>query len=218
VDSAGAGSTDHGRLFVALDLDHAARSALVSWRAGIVSAHPGVRPVAEDALHVTLCFLGTCAMEDVDAIAAACAVGGGAVGLGAVGGGAVGLGAVGGGAPLVGLRLGAAMWLPRRRPRVLAVAIEDDTGALARVQSAVAQALQAGGWYRHQTRPYLAHVTVARVAKDQRLRPAGPSSPPPLALAETATVTLYRSHLSPRGSVYEAVRVIPVDGSAAPAA
>jgi hypothetical protein len=94
VDSAGAGSTDHGRLFVALDLDHAARSALVSWRAGIVSAHPGVRPVAEDALHVTLCFLGTCAMEDVDAIAAACAVRSGWVRSGAVRSGWVRSGAV----------------------------------------------------------------------------------------------------------------------------
>jgi len=175
---------------VALDLDDRARSALTSWRAEIVSSHPGVRPVAEDALHVTLCFLGMCPMAEVDAIAAACAVESGA--------------------PLAGLALAVGMWLPRRRPRVLAVAVEDPDGALARVQSALARALQDGGWYRPEARPFLAHVTVGRVAKDQRLRPA--PLPPPLsvALAESATVTLYRSHLSPRGSRYEALRVIPV--------
>ena len=43
---AAADSTDRGRLFVALDFDDAARSALVSWRAEIVSEVPGVRPVA----------------------------------------------------------------------------------------------------------------------------------------------------------------------------
>jgi RNA 2',3'-cyclic 3'-phosphodiesterase len=192
VESAGAGSTDRGRLFVALDLDSGARAALVSWRAGVLSAHPRVRPVAEDALHLTLCFLGTCSIEDVDAIAAACAIGSPA--------------------PIAGLRLGAAMWLPRRRPRVLAVAIEDDTGALVRVQSALARALGEGGWYRSETRPYLAHVTVGRVANDQRLRTSPPPSPPPVALAETATVTLYRSYLSSEGSRYEAVRIVPVVG------
>jgi 2'-5' RNA ligase len=182
--------SDSGRLFVALDLDEHARSALASWRADIVSAHAGVRPVAEEALHVTLCFLGTCAMDDVEAIAAACATRSGE--------------------PLAALRLGAAIWLPRRRPRVLAVGVEDGAGALARVQSALAQALTAGGWYRPQTRPYLAHVTVARVGKDQRLRVAPPPPPPPVVLADAATVTLYRSHVSSQGSRYEAVRTIPV--------
>jgi 2'-5' RNA ligase len=183
-----------GRLFVALDLDDDARAALASWQAGVVSSHPGVRPVAEEALHVTLCFLGTCAMEGVDAIAAACAIGSGA--------------------PLRGLSFGSAMWLPRRRPRVLAVTIEDGTGALARLQSALAGALEAGGWYRSEARPYLAHVTVARVAKGERPRIAPPPPPPPLTLAERATVTLYRSHLSPKGSRYEALRIVRVDGAA----
>lgn len=183
-----------GRLFVALDLDDDSRAALASWQASVVSSDPGVRRVPADALHVTLCFLGTCEIEDVDAIAAACAIGSGA--------------------PLPGLALGEAMWLPARRPRVLAVGIEDGTGALAHLQSALAQALHAGGWYPPEARPFLAHVTVARVGRGERgERPLAvtPPPPPPLALAETATVTLYRSHLSPKGSRYEALRSIPVD-------
>jgi RNA 2',3'-cyclic 3'-phosphodiesterase len=187
---------ERGRLFVALDLDEKVRSALASWGAETVAERPGIRPVADAALHVTLCFLGACAIADVDAIAAACAVE--PEGPGRLGG------------PISGLRLGAGVWLPRRRPRVLAVAIEDDEGALARVQSALARALRDGGWYRAEARPYLAHVTVARVASDQPLR-AGPlPPPPPVALPDTVAVTLYRSHLSSRGSRYEVVRVIPV--------
>ena len=193
VGSAGAELSERARLFVALDLDDDVRRSLARWRDGIISAHPGVRPIAMDGLHVTLCFLGSCAVEDVDAIAAAC-----------VSDSAT---------PIESLRLGKALWLPQRRPRVLAVAVEDETGALARVQSAVADALSVGGWYRREARPFLAHVTVARVAKDRRLRDvASPPPPPPpsLRLREAATLTLFRSHLSPGGSRYEALRVIPL--------
>jgi RNA 2',3'-cyclic 3'-phosphodiesterase len=190
LDLTSVSAPQRGRFFVALDLDERARSALTAWRDSVISGHPGIRPVAEDALHVTLCFLGMCAIADVDAIAAACAVESRA--------------------PLTGLRLGVGIWLPRRRPRVLAVAVEDDAGALAGVQSHLAGALEDGGWYRPEARPYLAHVTVARVAKDERVRAAPLPPPPPVALGDATTVTLYRSHLSPRGSRYEAVRVIPI--------
>jgi 2'-5' RNA ligase len=181
--------SDHGRLFVALDLDDDTGSALASWRDGIVAAHPGLRPVADDALHVTLCFLGNCPLEEVEAIGAACAVD-----LESE--------------PPAGLVLGRPLWLPPRRPRVLAAAIEDPAGALARVQSALAVALEEGGWYRPEARPFLGHVTVARVAKGSRVFDI--ASPPPLTLAETATLTLYRSHLSPKGARYEALRRVAV--------
>jgi 2'-5' RNA ligase len=187
---------ERGRLFVALDLDDDARSALASWRDEIAACGSGLRPVADDALHVTLCFLGACPLEDLDAIAAACAVDAGG--------------------PVMGLALGGAgLWLPRRRPRVLAAGIEDPPGALARVQGALAAALSAGGWYHPEARPFLGHVTVARVTGDERAREVSP--PPPVALAATATVTIYRSHLSPRGARYEPVRIARVDGRSRPA-
>jgi len=184
------------RLFVALDLEAAVRRELVCWREELVSRGPGIRAVALDAMHVTLCFLGTCPIDQVDGIAAACVIASGS--------------------PITGLRLGEALWLPRRRPRVLAIEIEDRTGALGRVQSALADSLSAGGWYRREERPFLAHVTVARVSAERQVRPATPPPPPPLDLAETATVTLYRSHLSPRGSRYEALRTIAIAGAAGP--
>jgi 2'-5' RNA ligase len=182
---------ERGRLFVALDLDDGARSALASWRDEIAADDSGLRPVPDDALHITLCFLGTCALDDLDAIAAACAVDAGG--------------------PVHGLAVGGVgVWLPRRRPRVLTAGIEDAAGALARVQGALAEALSAGGWYRPEARPFLGHVTVARVTGGERGREVSP--PPSVALAAAATVTVYRSHLSPRGARYEAVRVARVDG------
>ena len=188
-----AGVPDRARLFVALDLDGHAREALARWRDGIAASEPGLRPVPLDALHMTLCFLGTCPAGEVDAIAAACAIGCEA--------------------PLSGLRLGDALLLPRRHPRVLAAMVEDDAGALARVQSALADALSAGGWYRPEPRPFLAHVTVARVAGDRRSRRISRPAPPlPLDLAETAIVALYRSHLSAAGSRYEVLRVVSLRG------
>ena len=191
------GVSDRARLFVALDLDDKARRALVRWRDEFAPGIPGTRPVTMDALHVTLCFLGNRSLDQVDAIAAACAVRSAA--------------------PITGLRLGGAKWLPRRRPRVLAATIEDDAGALANVQSAIADALVAGGWYQREKRPFLAHVTVARVGGDRRAaRMPDPSPPPPVALADAGAVTLYRSHLSPRGSRYEALRVIRIDGGGKP--
>lgn len=186
---------DRARLFVALDLDDAARAALIDWRVQVLAdlPPPVLRPVAEEALHVTLCFLGSWPTDEVDAIAASCAIGAGE--------------------PVAGLRLGAAMWLPRRRPRVLAVAIEDDAGVLERVQAGLARALQSGGWYRAEARPFLAHVTIARVTGDERLRPPALPPPPAMSLAPTSSVTLYRSNLSPRGARYQALRVVAVDGS-----
>jgi ketosteroid isomerase-like protein len=83
------------------------------------------------------------------------------------------------------------------------------------VQSALSDALHAGGWYIPETRPFLAHVTVARVARDARRAPAVELSPvPPLAFAGER-VTLFRSRLGAGGARYEPLGSV-VLGSGAP--
>jgi 2'-5' RNA ligase len=104
---------------------------------------------------VTLCFLGAIAAGEVAGIATA-------------------VRSALDGRPAPSLTLGEPLWLPPRRPRVLAVALDDLTGALGALQSAVSAALVRGGWYEEERRPFLAHVTVARVRRD------GPRRPPPL--------------------------------------
>ncbi|ADB51663.1 2'-5' RNA ligase family protein [Conexibacter woesei] len=194
------------RLFVALDLPAEVRDALVAWRAPVLAAaEGGLRAVDPAALHVTLCFLGSLPLASVEPVGEAV--------MGAIGsvGGAAG---PHGGAPVPGvdvgvggLALGDGLWLPRRRPRVLTVALEDGDGALAAVQAAVADALTAGGWFAPEPRRYLPHVTVARV---RERRPAAAAAltraplpaTPALAFAGVA-VTLYRSLLGGGPARYE---------------
>ena len=56
------------RLFVALDLPEDAREELVAWRAQAL-AHPDLRLVASEGLHVTLAFLGHLEEAEIPRIA-----------------------------------------------------------------------------------------------------------------------------------------------------
>jgi 2'-5' RNA ligase len=187
---------ERARLFVALDLPPGARQALERWRARVLDEVRGLRAVAPEALHATLCFLGWRSVDEAEEIGRACA--------GAVSGCA---------APALGFT--EPLWLPERRPRVLAVGLEDPSGTLARIHTAVSAALSAGGWYTPEARPFLPHVTVARVARRERVRPAE-VAPLRAESFDGASVTLYRSHLGSRGARYEALRGVEFGGGSAP--
>lgn len=170
------------RLFAALELPDAVREKLLRWGAGVVRATAGLRLLPPQSLHVTLCFLGGQDAGEVDAILAAAAA---AASL-----------------PAAPLRLAESLWLPRRAPRVLAVALRDPEAKLAAVQAHLSTALAAGGWYVPERRPFLAHVTVARVRAGARVRAMPLEPPQPVALVGRS-VTLYRSRLSRGGARYE---------------
>ena len=191
---------ERARLFVALELPSSARSALGAWRASAVADVPGLRLLSPEDLHVTLCFLGSRPAREIDEIGAACGVVAGE--------------------PVVESAFGEPVWLPRRRPRVLAVSLLDADGALSRLQATLSSALVAGGWYAPESRPFLAHVTVARVAggRDAGGRFRAPSLPSlPADAVRCSRVTLYRSRLSPSGARYEPLAVVGL-GSAPEAA
>ena len=176
------------RLFVALDLPEPVVDALVAWRAPLLRELDALRPVPRASLHVTLAFLGWRDEGEIAPLA-------GLVDASATGGG---------GAP--GLALGEPLWLPRRRPRVLAVALEDRHGQLGALQERLVEQLVAGGWYEREARPYLPHVTVARVRRGVDV--PTPELPPPTGPPfEGAAVVLYRSHLSSAGAAYEPLAV-----------
>jgi 2'-5' RNA ligase len=173
------------RLFVALALPGAVREALEGWRGRALARGRGLRAVSATGLHVTLCFLGA---QPSEAVAGVLAAASGALG---------GCGA----APLA---LGEPLWLPRRAPRVLAVGIRDPSGRLAAVHDRLATALVAGGWYARERRPFLAHVTVARVPRGVRVGAPALDPPPPVAFTGDAVV-LFRSRLGQGGARYEAL-------------
>lgn len=184
----GATRSERARLFVALDLPGPVRRQLVPWGSRSVSRFPGLRAVAPEALHVTLCFLGWCDSADIMPISDACV-------------------AAVSGAEEPELSLGSAVWLPPRRPSALAVEVADANGTLAGLQAALAAALSAGGWYASEARRFLGHVTVARVSRGARVRGIELKLPPAAGF-RAASVTLYRSRLERAGARYEALRTI----------
>jgi 2'-5' RNA ligase len=180
-----AGPTE--RLFVALDLPAEPRAALAAFRD---AADRRVwRPVADEALHVTLAFLGHLpegSSSRVADVVRACA------------------------GPAADLALGAAVLLPPRRARVLTVEIEDRSGALGALQARLAEALAAAGVYEPERRAYRPHATVARLRAGERPPRSLEMDPPePVAFAGEA-VTLYRSRLSRAGARYEPLERVAV--------
>ncbi len=179
-------SDERARLFFALELPEEVRSALAQWCARVVREGGGIRAVPAEDLHVTLAFLGSRAWDDIDGIAGACA-------------------------PLSGrgaaeLSLGEAAVLPRRRPRVLAVALEDPAGALTAAQAVLSDALAADGYYEPEERRFYPHVTVARAGRGGRIPRSAPlSEPPPRLSFRGSAVVLYRSRLRRSGASYEAL-------------
>lgn len=179
------------RLFVALELPADVVSGLVRWRDDIVSGEPALRSVSPSSLHITLCFLGSLPATTVSDIVSAC----GAVAE----------------LPAATLTLARAIWLPPRRPRVLAVELDDDQARLAAVQSALSDALHAGGWYTPEARPFLAHVTVARVRHRDLVRPRELPLPASAPFAGSR-VTVFRSRLSSAGARYERLGSVQLVG------
>lgn len=174
------------RLFTALELPDPVTAALDAWGGAELRAVDGLRRVAPAALHVTLCFLGSRPMAEIPAIADACSV------------------LAGQASP--DLTLAAALWLPRRRPRVLAVGVDDRDGTLGRLQAQLAGVLSRGGWYEPESRRFMAHVTVGRFG-----RPGGREialADPPSLRFHGPSVALLRSWPERGGSRYERLAAV----------
>jgi 2'-5' RNA ligase len=167
------------RLFAALELPGAVRAQLGDFGRAAAEHDVALRAVHDDALHVTLAFLGHRALAEVDPARAAL--------LDAAGGAA---------APL--LALGAPLWLAPRRPRVLTVPLEDAGDVLAALQARVVEHLAAALGWEPESRPFRPHVTVARVRRGARPRTTGLPEAPAGTFAAPAVV-LYRSFLGGGG-------------------
>lgn len=182
------------RLFVAIDPPEDVRERLAAWaRTALRSAggrtghgHP-LRVLDPEVLHVTLCFLGNQPIDDIGAIDSRLDEIAGYVGE---------------------LSVGAPLWLPPRRPRVLAVELHDDeSGRLAELHKRLILALgdlddldgTGSGGRRHRFRP---HVTLARMRDGAAPRERTLAPTPPLSFTPRELV-LYRSWLSPAGASYE---------------
>lgn len=187
------------RLFVAIDPPAAMREQLAAWArlavaamgaAGRASVPRGVRLLEPETMHLTLCFIGSRPLEEIERIAAALD------GLEARSG---------------ELLLGAPLWLPPRSPRSLALEVHDRHGELAILHGAVQDALAGAIEWQPERRRFRARVTVARLgrerSRDRRAPAAEQGVPPPTPQLSfvPAEVVLYRSWLTPAGASYEAL-------------
>jgi RNA 2',3'-cyclic 3'-phosphodiesterase len=166
------------RLFVALDLPASAREALA------LPPVPSLRPVAADALHVTLAFLGHLPESSIASVEEA---------------------AFSGLEGLAAPRLSLTAWkgVPPRRPRLFAVDLSDEDGRCAALAAAVQGGLIASSLYEPEKRPFWPHVTVARVrAREKPPRVDSLPDLPDMTFAAT-DVVLYRSRLARSGARYE---------------
>ncbi len=198
------------RLFVALELPEEVCGALADWARGIARARGALaagasrrgelRTLAAGSLHLTLCFLGSRPVGEIDALSSALA-------------------------PCADhcceLSLGAPVWLPPRQPRALAVEVRDGNGELERMQRELERSLRELIDWEPQHRRFRAHITVARISgRPPRVRRAGERADadagrqgegavielvtPALSFTPEA-LTLYRSSLLPAGAEYEAL-------------
>jgi len=156
------------------------RSRLAAWTSEAVAGREGLRAVPEPSLHVTLVFLGATDPAEVPAV----------------------WGAVPGAPRSPRFAGGALVALPRRRPRVFALGIEDEGGVAAALQLEIADGLGVS-----ERRPWLPHVTLARVRKGHRATHLATDLPSVEPFAPTA-ITLLRSH---PGSRYEALERVALE-------
>jgi 2'-5' RNA ligase len=173
------------RLFVACDLPAEALTAVTDWQRRELAPHPELRVVP--TLHLTLAFLGNVGAERVPDVTGAL----GALSL-----------------PALTVTFSDPLFLPEHgRKRVVALRLEDPSGALVTLQHDVSAALQGIGVYTPEKRPWLPHVTVARYR-----RPGPPFSLQNVNIGGVGlpSVILYASVLERGGAVHTPLAMFPV--------
>ena len=181
---AGARPESVRRLFVACDLPPEVASAVGRWQSAELGPHDELRLAR--SLHVTLCFLGDVGEGLIDDIAAAL----GTLEL-----------------PALPTALGEPLFLPQGgAKRVVALPLDDPTGALAATQRVVSACLTRRRLYAPGQRPWLAHLTVARFR-----RPGHPFSLQNVTISGFGlpSVILYASLLERGGAVHTPLATFP---------
>lgn len=179
-----AGDAGGLRLFVAVELPEAAKDALRLWQARVLEPRQDLRVNHE--LHLTLCFLGLTAPEAVPALVEALA---------------------GIAWTACSARVRGPLLLPQRGPRrVIALALEDPGGGLARLHSRVTAELARTGSYELEERPWTPHVTVARFRHHGQPFPLQNVN---ITELRVVRMVLYSSLLKRAGAVHTPIAAFP---------
>ncbi|OFW06843.1 MAG: 2'-5' RNA ligase [Acidobacteria bacterium RIFCSPLOWO2_02_FULL_67_36] len=192
---------DKPRLFVAIELDDSVRAAAARAAEALAGRLSRSRPDLDarwvDAanLHITLWFIGHVGVDHAQAIQQAVAdpfhI-----------------------APFDLHVTGFGAFPPSGAPRVFWLGVQEGQDSMRAVYEEVSRRLQALG-YEPERRPYSAHLTVARVKDPGRgghaeLRRVLGDTPGDAGVSRIAAVTVFRSHLSPKGATYEPLLRVPL--------
>lgn len=185
--------SDKLRLFIAIDLPHPILERVATAARGLRERWPQARWTPIENQHVTLKFLGWVPAGSRNAVEAVCAD-------------------VAAEHDPASVRLAGFGSFPSpRRVRVLWVGIQDPAGLLASLAATLDRRLETLGFVAEE-RGFTPHLTLARLKVPQRLDEPLPGLGP-LDPFEVTGVALYRSHLSPRGPRYEALRRFELSGA-----
>lgn len=186
-------------MFIALDIPAPVRAGIEAWGREALR-DPALRPTPSRSLHITLCFLGSKPVSEVESLARV-------------------LREVADETPRIELR-GPVARPPRGRPRLYA--LEVDSPETVSLQARLRDRLVAEGLCEPEQRPFWPHITVARVRSRKRgsQRPMRVGRPPgPLSDAVRRTdvravrIALYRSELKLQGAQYTPMAQVDLPGS-----
>lgn len=179
------------RTFIAIELAENLKQALRRSQAFLAEQVPArsVRWVSPEGIHLTLKFLGDTPLDRVDRVKAAVAQ-------------------AAADAQAFSFSLGGLGCFPNtRQPRVVWVATEEPTGALARLQKAVESHVSPQG-FPSEKRPFSPHLTLGRVhryashADVQRIGAVVAGCIGPLGEMTVNRILYIQSDLRPTGAVY----------------
>lgn len=191
------------RTFIAIELDEKIKVALAELQEQLKGKIPpgSVRWVGPEGIHLTLKFLGNVPANRIEqveqAISQACA-----------------------GFPSFSFSIGGLGCFPdTRRPRVVWVGVQEDTGILKRLQKAIEDGMEKLG-FPPEERGFQAHLTLGRTqrrASSADVRRLGQivaeTDIGELGRMEARAVSLMRSDLKPTGAVYTRLAEVRLEGS-----
>jgi RNA 2',3'-cyclic 3'-phosphodiesterase len=179
---ASVGGDERLRLFLALRLPDDVLDEVERWQRGQLA---NVRIVRREHLHVTLAFLGHRPHTELGAIVDALR------------------GAAGDSREI---RLAPVRYRETRSVGMLV--LEDGGGAAALLAGDLQERLEALGFYRRESRPWLPHLTVARWRERPRLRPELPA----VGTFVPSDAAAYLSRLHPGGARYDVLESVALGG------
>jgi 2'-5' RNA ligase len=184
------------RLFVAVDVPDHLVSELLRRLEPVRASIPGARWTRPEGWHVTLKFLGWTPPEAVPEVGAAA-------------------GTVASSTRRFNTRITRLGAFPKPgRAGVLWAGLDDDGGAFAQMVKQLDDALAT--FVEPEKRAFTPHLTLARIAPPARVG----SDVLDLAIGSEPfavhRLTLYRSHLSPKGATYEVLGSAPLEGAPRP--